>query len=374
MNAREAYLGLNMIQNLGPVRVRALIEALGSPEAVFEADAAALCRVKGIGERLAETIVQGRRHVDPQAELERAAKMGASILTALDPAYPEALAQIYDPPLVLYVRGRLEAADRHAFALIGSRRATHYGLQTADRFAYQLAQLGYTVVSGLARGIDTAAHRGALKARGRTIAVLGGALDKLYPEENRDLAEAIAESGALISEFPFGREPDRTTFPYRNRVVSGLSLGVVVVESPLNSGSLITADMAAEQGRQVFAVPGRIDSPASQGCHVLIKQGAKLAAQVDDILEEYDSLFSREQMDRLEDYRKMPDIPLSEDEARVVRALGEGPEDIDTLARKAGLTASAIGGLLLGLEMKRIVRALPGRRLELNVRLEDIRR
>ncbi|MDD2236839.1 MAG: DNA-processing protein DprA [Kiritimatiellae bacterium] len=373
MNAREAYIGLNMITQLGPVRIRALVEYLGSPEAVFQASHGDLCGAKGVGARLADAVCEQRGRIRVDREIAAAESLGARIITWVDEEYPESLRTIYDPPVALYVKGSLQKKDRHSLALVGSRRCTHYGLRTADRFAYQLAKVGYTVNSGLARGIDTAAHQGALKGGGRTLAVLGGALDRLYPEENRKLADEIARQGAVLSEFPLGREPDKTTFPYRNRVVSGLSLGVLVVESPRKSGSLITADMALEQGRQVFAVPGRIDEPASQGCHRLIRQGAKLVETLDDILEEFEQLLPAELVQSHRAAQKRPDVVLSAEEARVVAALGAGSSDMDTLARSCGMTSAALSGLMLGLEMKRVVRPLPGRRIELCVQAGDLR-
>ena len=373
MNTREAYIGLNMIPNLGPVRIRSLVDQFGSPEAVFSVSGDELQSVKGIGGRLAEIIAEQRARVRVDRELDGVKAMGARIVTWVDEDYPDPLRSIYDPPVVLYVLGTLEKKDRHALALVGSRRCTHYGLRVADRLSYQLAKVGYTVVSGLARGIDTASHQGALKGGGRTLAVLGGALDRLYPEENRKLADQIAEQGAVISEFPLGREPDKTTFPYRNRIVSGLSLGVIVVESPLKSGSLITADVALEQGRQVFAVPGRIDEPSSQGCHRLIRQGAKLVESVDDVLEEFDQLIPAEASRSIQEAKKRPDVVLSSDEVRVVQALGGGALDLDTLARTCGMTSVSLSGLMLGLEMKRVIRTLPGRRIELCVQAGDIR-
>ncbi len=371
MNEREAYIGLNMISGLGPVRVRALVAALGSPAAVFSATDQDLRGVKGIGPELAGAILAQRDAVDPAAEIQRTAAQGWQIVTALDPAYPEPLKTIHDPPLALYVMGTLAPADRHALALVGSRRCTHYGQTVADRLAFQLVKVGYTVVSGLARGIDVAAHQGALKAGGRTLAVLGSALDRLYPPECADLAQKIAGSGAVISEFPLGREPDRTTFPYRNRIVSGLCQGVIVVEAPAQSGALITAAVAAEQGRSVFAVPGRIDAPGSRGCHQLLRTGAVLVEGVEDVLKEFDFLFPLEKKEQARAAMTRPEVMLSADEAGVVRALGEGPLDVDSLARRAAIKIQNLSALLVGLEMKRVIRMLPGRIVELTARSED---
>jgi len=365
MNEREAYIGLNLIEGLGPVRVRSLIDALGTPQAVFEADEEALLRAQGVGRELAHRIVVQGPDVDAAAEEARARQLGARILTPLDAEYPAALKRIHDPPLALYVWGRLAPSDKQAVAVVGSRRCTHYGMTVADRLSYQLAKVGFTVVSGLARGIDTAAHRGALKAGGRTLAVLGGALDKIYPPESEELAAAIADQGAVVSEFPMGREPDRTTFPYRNRIVSGLSMGVVVVEAGYKSGALHTADAALEQGRSVFAVPGRVDSPASKGTNQLIKTGARLTSDVDDIIEEFEMLIPARREPELPAAR--PQIELSAEEEAMVTILLDGTTDVDTLTRKAGLKSGVVSSLLIGLEMKRVIRMLPGRRVELTV-------
>jgi DNA processing protein len=371
MTPREAYIGLNMIEGLGPVRVRALVGTLGSPERVFKAAEEDLLRAEGVGPQLAAKIAAQRGEVDPGAEEERAARAGARILTPLDGEYPERLKTIHDPPLALYVRGSLAPRDRHAVAVVGSRRSTHYGNTVADRLSYQLAKTGFTVVSGLARGIDEAAHRGALKGGGRTIAVLGSGLDRMYPPESEALAAEIADSGAVISEFPMGKEPDRTTFPYRNRIVSGISLGVLVVEAGLKSGALHTADSALDQGRSVFAVPGRIDAQASKGTHQLLKAGARLVTDIDDIVEEFETLFPPGNKAGTASPASRPEITLTEDERKVVTPLIGAGMDVDTLARTAGLTATGVSSVLIGLEMKRVVRMLPGRRVELTVEIND---
>ena len=365
MTSREAYIALNMMDRLGPVRVRSLAEALGSVEAIFDAPAGELMRAQGVGAELARRIVEQRGEIQFEKELSRAQKMGLSIVTPVDLEYPEWLKTIYDPPLALYVKGIIEAKDRHGVAIVGTRRPTHYGSSVADRLAYQLARVGFTVVSGLARGVDTVAHKGALKANGRTLAVLGSAHDCLYPPENAELAEAIAKSGAVISEYPLGREPDRTTFPYRNRVVSGLSMGVVVVEAGLGSGALHTTDQAIEQGRTVFAVPGRIDVPSARGCHRLLKNGARLVEDVDDILQELEYLIPPEKKDSAQAMDPRPRVELTTDEQAVVKAVWAGAMDVDAVTRQAGLQAAQVNSLLIGLEMKRVVRMLPGRRIEL---------
>ncbi len=370
MTGREAYIGLNMMSSLGPVRVRNLVAALGSPEAIFSAREEELRKASGIGGEVARAILAQREEVDVAAEVKRARSAGARLVTLLDDDYPEPLKQIYDPPLALYVRGTLTREDRHAIAVVGTRHATHYGQGVADKLAYQLARTGFTVVSGLARGIDTAAHRAALKGGGRTLAVLGSALDRVYPEENAGLADEIAGHGAVISEYTMGREPDRTTFPYRNRVVAGLSMGLVVVEAGMKSGAVITATEALEQGRTVFAVPGRVDQPSSRGTHMLIKQGARLCEGIDDVLQEFEMLIPPSQAEKVKSMPKRPDVPLTQDEQVVVKALWKGALDVDELARAAGLKSAQISALLLGLEMKRVIRILPGRVVELR---EDLR-
>lgn len=374
MTPREAYIALNLLEGIGPVKARALIEAAGSPQAVFGMSVEELQACRGIGRVLAESLADQAAGVDPVAEEERANKVGARILTPLDETYPEALAAIHDPPLALYIAGALERRDRHAVAVVGSRRCTHYGRSAADRLSYQMARSGFTVVSGLARGIDTAGHEGALKAGGRTLAVLGGALDQLYPPENRDLAVKIAENGAVISEFPLGRKPDRTTFPYRNRIVSGLVMGVLVVEAPPKSGALQTADMALEQGRTVFAVPGRIDTPSARGTNTLIKNGAKLVDDVEDILQEFEYLEKTVAPAPEGAGEAVPRPAFSPDEQKILEVLVDEEMDVDTLTRRSGLDSARVGALLIGLEMKRAVRLLPGRRIALAVGANTVSR
>jgi DNA processing protein len=366
LNARQAYIALNMMQGVGPVRVRTLVAALGSPEAIFAAERPALLAIQGVGADTVSKILEQRDRLDPAAEDDRAAAAGARLVTPLDAEYPPRLAQIYDPPLALYVQGAWQVRDGHGVALVGSRRTSHYGMETAERLAFQLAQSGVTVVSGLARGIDTAAHRGALKGRGRTVAVLGGGLDHLFPPENAGLAAEIAGQGAVVTEYPFGRQPDKTTFPVRNRIVSGLSVGVVVVEADVTSGAMITANQAMEQGRTVFAVPGRIDAFGARGPHKLIKSGARLVESVEDILQELEQLLP-----------KAPPVPaapgpgahgprFTAEESVLLAAIEpENEVDVDTLIRRSGLKAADVSALLLGLEMKRAVRMLAGQRVGL---------
>jgi DNA processing protein len=365
MDEREAYVALNMMERVGPVAVRGLVERLGSARAVFDAPASALREARGVGPGTADAIVAGRGTVVWQAELERVEQEGLTLLTPVDAEYPELLAQIHDPPLALYVRGALTARDRHGLAVVGTRHASHYGLRVAGGLSAALARAGWTIVSGLARGIDTAAHEGALKAGGRTVAVLGGGHDHVYPPDNAGLAESIAAQGAVLSEFPFGRQPDRTTFPMRNRIVSGLSRGVLVVEAGAKSGALITVDEALAQGRTVFAVPGRIDAPGSRGPNSLIRQGARLVMGADDVLDEFDWLMRPPAGPaRAPESERAALAAVSAEEQAVLDLLEPGEQDVDALIRASGLSAARMSVVLLGLEMKRAVRMLPGRLVE----------
>src|SRR5437667_501403 len=291
MDSREALVALNLIEHVGPVRVRQLLEHFGDAPAILSASKQQLLQARNIGEETADAIANWEKNIDLAVELKRIAEFGCRIVTQAEPEYPELLRQIYDPPIVLYVKGELLPKDKNAVAIVGSRMTTHYGIEAARKLAYQLAYLGVTVVSGGARGIDSAAHQGALSAKGRTITVLGTGINLVFPPENADLYERVAASGAIITQFPFNRPPDKQAFPIRNRIVAGMTLGTVVVEANLTSGALITANFAAEYGRQVFAVPGRIDSPRSKGCHELIKKGAKLCEGAEDILSEFEYWF-----------------------------------------------------------------------------------
>lgn len=363
MDDRERLLLLNAIPDIGTIRVRNLLGAFGGLRELFDASEPQVRQVEGIGPVLARRIVEGCRDSRVlDEELRLATQAGCAIITRLDEGFPAPLLEIPDPPLVLYMSGRWHHEDQTAVAVVGSRRASLYGQHTAERMSYDLAVRGVTVVSGLARGIDSAAHRGALKARGRTLAVLGSGLNRLYPPEHEELAEQIAASGAVISEYPMGMAPLAQNFPRRNRLISGLSLGVVIVEAAGHSGALITADCALEQGREVFAVPGKVDSVTSQGTHRLLKQGAKLTTTVDDILEEL----------RLEPIPAQPGesvTPMSrgltmtdEEQQLLAHLASDEPQDLDALAVTTGFSVSACAAALLGLELKRLVKQLPGKR------------
>jgi DNA processing protein len=356
MTRTECYLALNSVRLIGPVRVRKLLEVFGSAESILAQPSSRLAGVDGIGQAVAESVVAWEKSFNLAEEIEKAAGLGLKIVDCEDDAYPAQLKEIYDPPLVLYYKGDLEAVRRRSIAVVGSRHTTYYGQETAKKLSYQIAYAGLTVTSGLARGIDTLAHQGALAAKGRTVAVLGNSLDRIYPSENSALAEMIAENGGcLLSEFPLGTPPDRQTFPMRNRIVSGLSSGLLVVEAGKESGALITARMALDQGRNVYAIPGRIDNPQAHGCHELIKQGAKLVEGVEDILGEFDFLFPKE-----EGKRPLPeDLPA--EELKILEALGAEEAHVDQVIRATGLPSSVVVAGLLKLEMRRLARQLPGR-------------
>jgi len=374
MDDREAYIAFNLLRGIGPVRVRTLIEFFGSAPAALRASEKDLLQVKGIGRDLARVVHTWQESIDLGAELQKIRDRGISIVIPPDGSYPRLLREIYDPPLVLYVWGELSPLDHTAIAIVGSRRATHYGIKTARMISFQLAQAGITVASGLARGIDTSAHEGALASGGRTVAVIGSGLGKLFPAENQGLAERIADGhGAVISEFPVDYPPDKQSFPLRNRIVSGWSSGVLVVEAPGRSGALITAEQAGEQGRPVYAIPGPIDRPASQGCNRLIQDGARLVMDGQDILDDLGDMFITPPMScptpennptsatPPSSAASLP--PLNEDEASVLEAVPQGEEAlVDTIVRDSGLPASTVLTVLMRLEMKRLVSQLPGPR------------
>ena len=362
MDSREALVALNMIEHVGPVRARLLLEHFGDAPEILRAPKSGLLRVRNIGEETAEAIANWEKSIDLAGELKRISEFGCHVLIQSDENYPESLRQIYDPPLVLYVKGALTAKDKNAVAMVGSRQTTHYGIESARKLAYQLAYVGVTVVSGGARGIDTAAHQGALSAKGRTVAVLGTGINLIFPSENAELFERISENGALITQFPFNRPADKQSFPIRNRIVAGMTLGTVVVEADLHSGALITANFATEYGRQVFAVPGRIDSPRSKGCHDLIKKGAKLCEGAEDILSEFEYLFpTSNRPPSPGESGVLPALELSENEKLIYDAFSNEECSIDEVIRKSGLPSSAVSVGLLSLEMKRVVKQLPGK-------------
>jgi DNA processing protein len=364
----QDLLALHLVPGLGPKLTAALLERFGSARAVLEASAAELQEVPYIGGKVARAIEQALHSADTAAELERMARHHVTLLALGSAGYPAVLANIADPPHLLYLRGTLEARDANAVAVVGSRQCTAYGRRVAERLAGDLARAGYTVISGLARGIDGCAHRGALQAGGRTLAVLAGGLSKVYPPEHKDLANEVAAAGALLSEAAMEMEPMAGMFPARNRIISGLARGVVIVEANEKSGALITAHHAAEQGREVFAVPGPVDSPASAGTLALLRQGAKLVRHADDILEDLNGIapLTPPAEGRLAAPAPVREMPpgLNEIEQRIWDFLAGQPRHIDEMARELGLPVPQLSGTLMMLEMKKVVRRLPGNQFE----------
>ena len=356
MDSREALVALNLLPDIGPVRVRNLLSRFGSAQAVLAATQANLSQVDKVGFKAANNIIRWRELIDLDGELRRIDQFGANIVTTDDSEYPALLRQIYDPPLVLYVRGTLRPEDAYAIAMVGTRQSTLYGRQTAERLARQLAASGVTVVSGGARGIDSAAHEGALQSGGRTIAVLGTGLDIVYPAENVKLYQRIAEQGAVITQFPFGRKGDKQSFPIRNRIVAGMTQGTAVVEANRASGALITANFAAEYGRTVYAVPGRVDSPRSAGCHDLIKDGAQLCESAEDVLAEFAHLQAIDPVQA-----KLPMPTLSHPEQQIFNVLTHEEMQQDEIIRRSELPAAQVSVALLQLEIKKMIQQHPGR-------------
>lgn len=375
-----AHLTLALVPELGPVRTRAVLAHFGGPEAALQATVDQLREVESIGPRLAARFADAFRTADPTAELALIQKHGVRLIPCDSLEYPVRLSSLTDAPALLYLRGELTAADNRAVAFVGSRSCTAYGLRIAERLAAGVAAAGWTVVSGLARGIDAAAHRGALDAGGRTVAVLAGGLRKIYPPEHAVLADHVANQGALITETPMTVDPQPGMFPARNRIVSGLSQAVVIVEANARSGALITARHAADQGREVYAVPGAVDSPASAGCLELLRTGARLVRSADDILEDLAGLSG--DGGAVPSPRPLPpksgkslfDAPATPSPAGPLPGLNGNllraweslatPRHADELARELSVPPGELAGVLLQLEMKRVVRRLPGNRWE----------
>lgn len=361
------WFQLRAVPRLGDAGLCRLMETFGSPEAVLQASLDSLQAGGSISRAVAQAIQQGPDRETQEAidrELELLERLRISVVTYLDAAYPARLKTIADPPPLLYLSGALEEKDRHAVAIVGARRATAAGRLVTEHLSRDLAEAGFTVVSGLARGVDAAAHRGALAAQGRTVAVLGCGIDRTYPPEHRTLRQQIEAQGAVLSEFPLGAYPHAYHFPRRNRIISGLSLGVMVTEATLQSGSLITARLAAEQGREVFAVPGFVQAENSRGPNGLIKQGAKLVETVADVIEELLPQLDVPFRERLQARcpKQAEDRPqLEEAERRLHDALSFEPMPIDDLIACTGLPAAEVAGLLLAMELKGAVRQLSGR-------------
>lgn len=364
LRSRFAWLALKAVPGMGDRLYKRLIDRLGSPEAVLAANQTDLLSTEGMGPQVATAIRAGIRTEAIDLELEAIEKDKISLCTIKDPDYPERLWQVEDAPPYLYIRGRFSLKDKMAIAIVGSRNCSEYGRSVAYNFGKELAERGFTVVSGMARGIDAAAHEGALLGGGRTIGVLGCGIDVPYPSDHTTLKERVSRQGVLLSEFPMGTEPHPGNFPKRNRVISGLSLGVIVVEAARRSGALITANCALDQGREVFAVPGSIKAEGSRGTHWLIKQGAKLVERIEDIMEEIEGSIQEGEKELVQEKPSYAekDLTLSVRERKVYDILSQEPQNINRLTYCATIPPSEIAGLLLQLELKGFVQQMAGHR------------
>ncbi|MCU0521034.1 MAG: DNA-processing protein DprA [Anaerolineae bacterium] len=343
------WVGFNLVRGIGPVRLRALIETFGTIEAAWTASEAALRSTK-LNDRATDNLLQVRRQCNLDAILTQIDHLDIHVLTWDSPDYPPLLAQVADAPPVLYARGTITPGDEWAVAMVGTRRASVYGREVARRLAEELGRNGVTVVSGLARGIDGIAHKTAIEAGGRSLAVLGCGVDQVYPPEHRKLAESIMANGALVSDYPLGTQPEAQNFPPRNRIISGMSLGTIVVEAGLRSGALITADFALDQGREVFAVPGSILSPGSAGCNRLLRDGAHVLTEVRDVLE---VLHLDQVPDKQAARLVLPETPT---EAKLFESLTGEPHHLDDLSRQSGIPIEVVSGTLVMMELKGMVR------------------
>jgi DNA processing protein len=353
------WLALNFVPGVGAIFIKRLLDRFQTPEAVFQASMKELLEVEGLGVKVASEIRKGPSEQAVKNELSSLEKSGGRMITLKDEVYPPRLRDIYDPPALLYLKGELKKEDELAVSIVGSRKTTPYGRWITEKISQTLVRYGVTIVSGMARGVDSVAHWGAISGGGRTLAVLGCGVDVVYPPENRNLFSKIIEQGAVLSEFPMGSPPEGGHFPKRNRIISGLSMGVVVVEAGPDSGSLITANFALEQGREVFAIPGNVGAGGSRGTNRLIKDGAKLVESSEDILEEILPQWKREK-ERIEEVK--PRGPeLSEEEKILYEMLGETPLHIDAMIRESKFEPGKVSSLLLNLELKGLISQWPGK-------------
>jgi DNA processing protein len=356
---RTDWLALHLIPGLGNIACKNLLMKFGSPESIFSAGLSDLMEVEGVRKEVAERIVK-REYTSSPSKVQRSVeRLGARMISCTHPDYPAGLREIHDPPMLLYLKGNDIPPNLTFVAVVGSRNPTPYGMKASEMIGQGLGRRGVGVVSGMARGIDSAAHWGCLEGRGFTLAVLGTGIDVLYPASNAKLHDKIIEKGALISEFPPGTPPEPKNFPIRNRIISGMSKAVVVVEATLKSGSLITASLALEQGREVLAVPGSVNSFKSTGCHFLIKQGARLVENADDILDELG--LNYDHIPKSDSFKEAPAPPLEEDEKKVYGMIGDYPVHIDEIAREGKLEPGEASSILMKMELKGLVRQLPGK-------------
>lgn len=358
----KALLYLSLTKGVGSATYRALLERFGSASAILNARKTDLEDIPSIGSKLADEIARSRDSTNIDRELTLAQEHGVNIIPYTYQNYPQNLRAIYDPPLVLYIKGEINPRDVLSIAIVGARRCSYYGQSQSKRLARLLGQSGFTIVSGLARGIDTAAHHGALEVGARTIAVMGCGLGRVYPGENRELAERISCQGAVVSELPMLTPPNEKNFPPRNRLISGLSLGVVVVEAGQRSGALITAHWALEQGKEVFAVPGQVDNPYSRGTHRLLKEGAKLVEDVSDIIEELGPLAETLNIGEEEGVQDPRSLTLNSQEKKIFSLLSSRPKTIDEITEESQLPAPNVASTLMILEIRKLVKQLSGKR------------
>lgn len=349
------WIALSTVNDVGPGTIKKLLAVFGNPEEIFRASTKDLIQVSGIGSTRAQSIASFKNWSKVDKIIKCLENTGTKAISIYSSDYPSILKEIPAAPVLLYVRGKIQEDDRYALAVVGSRKATHYGVAVTETLVMELVEAGFTIVSGLARGIDSIAHKQALRSGGRTITVLGCGVDIAYPPENRGLMERIAERGAVLSEYPPGTKPHKEHFPVRNRLISGISLGVLVVEATKGSGSLITASMALNQNREVFAVPGNIMSPTSSGTHALIKEGAKLVQNVNDIVGELSHL--------LKGFIKQSSakaVDLDDEEEFICKIIPVEPVHIDEITRKANIPPQRVMSILLSLELKGVVKQLDG--------------
>ncbi len=370
MTNREAYIILNMISGVGPIRLSRLCERFGSPSAVLSAKKSELSSVDGVGGALGGEIAKWKDNIDLDAELRLVEKAGVKIISRGDAEYPSRLAELPDAPLCLYLRGNIEALSGNLLGIVGSRRISNYGRRMAEYLAASAAYAGWIVVSGLAFGADAVAHDAVVNAKGKTIAVLGGGLARIFPQDNIPLARRIIDAeGAILSEFPMEFPPNKRSFPMRNRTISGLSLGTLVIEAGSISGALITAKFALEQGRMVFAVPGEADNPQARGCNRLIRDGAKLVENFDDVLEEFEFLPGVLRKSQGDDGANLSStkgksnasLQIDEDEAKIIALLENGEKSADSLVVEAEMGVGELLALLMQMEMKKLITQNPGK-------------
>jgi DNA processing protein len=364
--AKFPWIALNMARTLWPALHTQCMRDLATPGVVQRLCQEGIAVFDSIAPGTAEKLTTLQQNSAFAREIERLHKMPITVLTLDDPVYPHHLRWISDPPLVLYVHGAVQPADHLALAVVGTRKPSNYGKIMAQRLSTEIVRHGFTIVSGLARGIDSIAHQSALQAGGRTLAILGSGINVIYPPENRRLCESISDYGAVLSEFPLDTKPDRWNFPRRNRIISGLALGTLVIEATVSSGALLTARHALEQGREVFAVPGRVDVPSSQGTNKLIKNGAKLVESIDDILEEFpdiipDPLASQTPSAVLAPNGAPAHAELSADEARILALLQSEETHIEVLIQDSQLPAHVVASILVTLELRGLIRQFPGK-------------